>query len=87
MAFFRQVTQFLPLIRKPNQHVTIPKDFLPLLEEVMNRNLSQFYLYHGATCYAVKRRDVVWLDFMEPIEIGLDFVSVPCGVSSINSLV
>ncbi|XP_073836993.1 uncharacterized protein [Musca autumnalis] len=72
--FFETVSQYLPLIRFPFQTVMLPTDSIPSIEEIFKRNFSHFYSYHGSTCYALNLKDVVWFDFIAPMEIGVDFV-------------
>lgn len=75
LKFFDHIAQHLPLVRSSFRYVYLPTDTIPLLAEVLNKNLSQFYSYHGSTCYSMNTKDVVWFDFISPIEVGVDFVS------------
>ncbi|XP_011290608.1 uncharacterized protein LOC105261518 [Musca domestica] len=73
LRFFSEISQLLPMLRTPSEVVFVPNHTIPLLAELINGNISQFYSYQGATCYTDNRREVTWFDFISPIEVGIDF--------------
>lgn len=74
MKFFDIVKQHLAMVRMEDDYVALPSDSLTLLGNLLNGNFSEFYSYHGTVLFPVCVVDVMWFDFLSPIEIGVDFV-------------
>ncbi|XP_073848959.1 carbonic anhydrase 1-like [Musca autumnalis] len=74
LPFFIEIVQLLQNLRMPDTFDFLPFDTLPSVADILKGKLGDYYSYHGTTYSTVCLNDVLWFEFMAPLEIGVDFV-------------
>ncbi|XP_073810987.1 carbonic anhydrase 6-like [Musca autumnalis] len=73
LDIFQVIAQHLPMVREAGDSILLPKNALTLLGNICKGNLTEFYTYHSSSLTNQCILDIIWFDFVSPIEVGMVF--------------